>query len=155
MDTSRIPAPGVELIAVRIADQAYAVDIMAVREIRGWTAATPLPHAPPHVLGMMNLRGAILPVIDLGARLGLGPGTPSASSVVVVAQIGDAQMGLVVDAVSDILTVTEGLIQPAPDVGSETSRAFVMGVMTTDTGIVSLLSLDAVLPPDLQSAVAA
>lgn len=148
MDTSRIPLPGAELISVRIGDQAYAIDIMAVREIRGWTAATPLPHAPPHVLGMMNLRGAILPVIDLGARLGLGPTTPNSSSVVVVAQIGEVQMGLVVDAVSDILTVTEGLIQPAPDVGSGESAAFVAGVMTTETGIVSLLSLDHVQPAD-------
>jgi len=148
MDTSRIPPVGAELISVRIGDQAYAIDIMAVREIRGWTAATPLPHAPPHVLGMMNLRGAILPVIDLGARLGLGPGSPGPSSVVVVAQIGEVQMGLVVDAVSDILTVTEGLIQPAPDVGSGESAAFVAGVMTTETGIVSLLSLDHVQPTE-------
>ena len=116
--------------------------------------ATPLPHAPPHVLGMMNLRGAILPVIDLGARLGLGPASPSASSVVVVAQIGEAQMGLVVDAVSDILTVTEGLIQPPPEVGSQESAAYVAGVMTTDTGIVSLLSLDHILPADIQAAAA-
>ena len=93
---------------------------------------------------MMNLRGAILPVIDLGARLGLGPATPGPSSVVVVAQVGEVQMGLVVDAVSDILTVTEGLIQAPPDVGSEQSNAFVAGVMTTEAGIVSLLCLDQV-----------
>lgn len=151
----RVPAPGAELISVRIGDQAYAIDIMAVREIRGWTAATPLPHAPPHVLGMMNLRGAILPVIDLGARLGLGAAEPNASSVVVVAQIGDAQMGLVVDAVSDILTVTEGLIQPAPDVGSAQAAACVAGVMTTETGIVSLLALDHIVPSDIPAAAAA
>lgn len=149
MGDTRIPSPGAELISVRIGDQAYAIDIMAVREIRGWTAATPLPHAPPHVLGMMNLRGAILPVIDLGARLGLGPASPGPSSVVVVAQIGDAQVGLVVDAVSDILQVTEGLIQAAPDVGSADSNAFVAGVMTIDTGIVSLLALDHVLPANM------
>ncbi len=154
VSSSRIPLPGAELISVRIGEQAYAIDIMAVREIRGWTAATPLPHAPPHVLGMMNLRGAILPVIDLGARLGLGPANPTTSSVVVVAQIGDAQMGLVVDAVSDILTVTEGLIQPPPEVGSHESTAYVAGVMTFDTDIVSLLALDAILPPDLQTAAA-
>ncbi|WP_332765264.1 chemotaxis protein CheW [Phenylobacterium sp.] len=153
--TSRIPSPGAELISVRIGDQAYAIDIMAVREIRGWTAATPLPHAPPHVLGMMNLRGAILPVIDLGARLGLGAANPGPASVVVVAQIGDSQMGLVVDAVSDILTVTEGLIQPPPSVGSVESTTYVAGVMTTDTGIVSLLSLDHILPPDVQATAAA
>lgn len=147
MDSSRIPQPGAELISVRIGDQSYAIDIMAVREIRGWTAATPLPHAPPHVLGMMNLRGAILPVIDLGGRLGLGPADPNSSSVVVVAQIGEAQVGLVVDAVSDILTVTEGLIQSPPDIGGEILN-YVNGVMTTDIGIVSLLSLDNVLPPE-------
>ena len=146
---STLPAPGAELISVRIGAQSYAIDIMAVREIRGWTAATPLPHAPPHVLGMMNLRGAILPVIDLGARLGLGPASPNASSVVVVAQIGEVQMGLVVDAVSDILTVTEGLIQTPPDVGGGETRHFVNGVMTTDVGIVSLLSLDHVMPADV------
>ncbi|WP_309643174.1 chemotaxis protein CheW [Phenylobacterium sp.] len=151
ISTSRIPLPGAELISVRIGDQAYAIDIMAVREIRGWTAATPLPHAPPHVLGMMNLRGAIQPVIDLGARLGLGMAEPGPSSVVVVAQIGDAQMGLVVDAVSDILTVTEGLIQPPPSVGSIESTTYVAGVMTTDTGIVSLLSLDHILPAEVQA----
>ena len=148
MNRSHIPQPGAELISIRIGDQAYAIDIMAVREIRGWTAATPLPHAPPHVLGMMNLRGAILPVIDLGSRLGLGPAEPNASSVVVVAQIGEAQVGLVVDAVSDILTVTEGLIQTPPDVGTFDSLQYVNGVMTTDTGIVSLLSLDNVLPAE-------
>jgi purine-binding chemotaxis protein CheW len=146
MDSSRIPQPGAELISVRIGDQSYAIDIMAVREIRGWTAATPLPHAPPHVLGMMNLRGAILPVIDLGSRLGLGPAEPNSSSVVVV-QIGEAQVGLVVDAVSDILTVTQGLIQSPPDIGGEILN-YVNGVMTSDTGIVSLLSLDNVLPPE-------
>jgi len=104
---------------------------------------------------MMNLRGAILPVIDLGARLGLGPANPNASSVVVVAQIGEAQMGLVVDAVSDILTVTEGLIQPPPEVGSPESTSYVTGVMTTDTGIVSLLALESILPPDLRASAAA
>lgn len=152
MDVQDMPQVGAELISVRIGEQDYAIDIMAVREIRGWTAATPLPHAPPHVLGMMNLRGAILPVIDLGARLGLGAAETSSSSVVVVAQIGEAQVGLVVDAVCDILTVTEGLIKAAPDVGSAESRVFVRGVMTTDAGIVSLLSLDNVIPADLPAA---
>jgi purine-binding chemotaxis protein CheW len=152
MDNDLIPAPGAELISVRVHGQAFAIDIMAVREIRGWTGATPLPHSPPHVLGVMNLRGAILPVIDLGARLGLGATSPTPASVVVVAQIGDAQVGLVVDAVSDILTVTEGLIQPTPDIGSDEVRAFVAGVMTIDSGIVSLLRLDQVPPPEAQLA---
>ena len=153
MDQSdiRLPATGAELIAVRIGDQQFAIDIMSVREIRGWTASTPLPHAPAHVLGMINLRGAILPVVDLGARLGRGPSVPSASSVVVVAQIHNREVGLLVDAVVDILTVTENLLQPPPEIGGGNIREFVRGVMTIDSGIVSLLSLDNVLPADVDA----
>ena len=143
---TRIPSPGAELISVRIAEQAYAIDIMAVREIRGWSAATPLPHAPPHVLGMMNLRGAILPVIDLGARLGLGPANPSASSVVVVAQIGEAQMGLVGDAVSDILTVTNENIQRTPDIANEAEKAYARGILAIEGRMICLIELDSLFP---------
>ena len=146
VSSSRIPSPGAELISVRIGEQAYAIDIMAVREIRGWTAATPLPHAPPHVLGMMNLRGAILPVIDLGARLGLGPANPSASSVVVLAQIGEAQMGLVVDAVSDILTLTEDNMQPTPDIANEAAKAYARGILAIEGRMICLIELDALFP---------
>src|SRR6516164_1460462 len=85
--------------------------------ICGSTASTPLPHAPPHVLGMINLRGSILPVIDLGSLLGIGETTVSASSVVMVAQIGDNQVGLLVDAVCDILMVAENMLQEPPNVG--------------------------------------
>ena len=145
----RLPLAGEELIEVRIGDQQYAIDIMSVREIRGWTTSTPLPHAPAHVLGMINLRGAILPVDDLGARLGVGSTTPSASSVVVVAHIDGREVGLLVDAVCDIRTVTEGLLQPPPDIGDQGVREFVRGVMTTEAGIVSLLSLDSVLPAEV------
>ena len=147
-----IPQPGAELISVRIGDQAYAIDIMAVREIRGWSAATPLPHAPPHVLGMINLRGLILPVVDLAARLGLPQSEPGPSSVVVVVQVGENQVGLVVDAVSDILTVTEGLIQPRPEIGSAACDAYVAGVMTIDNNIISLLALGQVIPAGAQEA---
>jgi purine-binding chemotaxis protein CheW len=153
MDQSdiQLPATGAELIAVRIGDQQFAIDIMSVREIRGWTTSTPLPHAPAHVLGMINLRGAILPVVDLGARLGRGASVPSASSVVVVAQIHNREVGLLVDAVVDILTVTENLLQPPPEIGGGNIREFVRGVMTIDSGIVSLLSLDNVLPADVDA----
>ena len=135
-----------QFISFRVGDDEFAIDIMAVREIRGWTAATPLPHAPPHVLGMMNLRGAILPVIDLGARLGLGPANPSASSVVVVAQIGEAQMGLVVDAVSDILTVTDENMQPTPDIANETEKAYARGILAIEGRMICLIELESLFP---------
>jgi len=128
---------------------------MSVREIRGWTQSTPLPNAAPHFLGMINLRGLILPVIDLSARLGLGVTNLARSSVVVVVQIEDRQVGLLVDGVCDILIVREGMIQPTPDVGAGLSARFVQGVMTTDQGIIGLLALDHVVPAEEGDAQAA
>lgn len=149
--TFELPAIGSELICVSIGEHLYAIDIMQVREIRGWTASTPLPHAPPHVLGMINLRGSILPVIDLGSLLGVGETAVSASSVVMVAQIGEHLAGLLVDAVCDILMVGENMVQEPPRVGDRV-RDFVRGVMTTDQGIVTLLCLDHVMPEGLAAA---
>src|SRR5690349_10774035 len=89
-----------ELIAFRIQDQEFCVDIMAVREIRGWTPATPLPQAPSFVRGVINLRGMVLPIVDLSDRLGLGVTEPSARSVIIVSQVGPQIVGLLVDGVS-------------------------------------------------------
>jgi purine-binding chemotaxis protein CheW len=140
--------PKRELIVVEIGGQRFAIDIMAVREIRGWTASTRLPHAPAHVLGMVNLRGSVLPVIDFGSRLGLGDSRPHAASVVVVAEIEGRMVGLLVDAVCDILTVDEDQLQAPPNVGSPAVHEFVNGVFTGAGGIVTCLSLAPVLPPD-------
>lgn len=153
MTGQALSRPSGELVLVQVGLQQFAIDVMSVREIRGWGDSTRLPHAPAYVHGMINLRGAVLPVVDLGARLGF-PGTePDRSSVVVVAQIQDSVVGLLVDAVCDILLVKDEMIQAAPDVGSREARDFVQGVITTADAIVSVLSLDHVLPPaDLQVA---
>jgi purine-binding chemotaxis protein CheW len=139
------PPIGRELIVVEIATQQFAIDIMSVREIRGWTASTRLPHAPEHILGMINLRGQVLPVVDFGARLGLGLSDPHTASVLIVTEIGDNLVGLLVDAVCDIRTLEDGMLQAAPNVGSPAVREFVRGVITTEGTIVTLLSLDAVI----------
>lgn len=145
-ESQGLPAIGAELVTVAIGGQQFAIDIMVVREIRGWTASTPLPHAPPYVLGMINLRGAVLPVVDLGSRLGLNAATRSSSSVVIVAHIDGRQVGLLVDEVCDIVVLAENMLQPAPQVGSSQAEEFVQGVITTDAGIVTLLTLGGVLP---------
>ncbi|WP_374469872.1 chemotaxis protein CheW [Phenylobacterium sp.] len=137
---------GRELISFRIGAQEFCVDIMSVREIRGWTPATALPQAPPFVRGVINLRGAVLPIVDLGARLGLGAAEPTARHVIIVAQVEKQIVGLLVDAVSDILTVSDDQIQPTPDVASEMVRNFVRGLLAIDGRMVSFISLDRVLP---------
>ena len=135
-----------ELISFRIGAQEFCVDIMAVREIRGWTSATPIPHSPNYVRGVINLRGAVLPIVDLAARLGFAITEPTARSVIIVAHIGERTVGLLVDAVSDILTVSDEVIQPTPDVTCDTVKAFVKGILAVDDRLISLISLDRVLP---------
>ena len=135
-----------ELIAFRIGEQEFCVDIMAVREIRGWVAATPLPRSPLFVRGVINLRGAVLPILDLAARLGLPPTEPTARHVIIVTQVGAQVIGLLVDAVSDIITVKEDTIQPPPELASDRVRTFVHGLLAIESRMVSLLSLDRVMP---------
>ncbi len=141
-----------ELISFRIGAQEFCVDIMAVREIRGWTPATPLPHAPAYVRGVINLRGTVLPIVDLAERLGLPPSEPTQRHVIIVAQVAKRVVGLLVDAVSDILTVGEDLVQPPPDVASERVRMFVRGLLAIEKRMVCLISLDRVLPTPEQEA---
>ncbi|MCO5145292.1 MAG: chemotaxis protein CheW [Aquamicrobium sp.] len=137
-----------ELIAFRLGAQEFCLDIMSVRDIRGWTPTTPLPHSSQYVKGVINLRGAVLPVVDLAARLGFSPAEPSARHVIIITQVGNQTIGLLVDAVSDILTVDSGSIQATPNVASELARAFMKGVIAMEGRMISLIALDSVLTRD-------
>jgi purine-binding chemotaxis protein CheW len=143
-DAHRTLGQGAELLSVRIGDQDFALDIMAVREIRGWIASTPLPHAPGFIKGMINLRGVILAIVDLAERLGLPTREPDSSSVVVVVEACGRIIGLVVDAVSDIITVTDDMVQSPPDVGSGTA-SLIPGVLTLEGRIVSIIAIPAIV----------
>lgn len=135
-----------ELISFCIDGQEFCIDIMAVREIRGWTAATPLPHSPPYVCGVINLRGAVLPVVDMKARLGLGVAEPQARSVIIVVHVGARLLGLLVDAVSEIIATEPSLIQPVPNVGCDTVSRFIKGIIPLEGRMVSWVALDDVAP---------
>jgi purine-binding chemotaxis protein CheW len=141
-----------ELIAFRVGKQEFCIDVMIVREIRGWTAATALPRAPRYVRGVINLRGAVLPIVELAVRLGLPSSEPTARNVIIVVQTGGQQIGLLVDAVSDILTATDSQIQPSPDVASDLVKSFVRGLLPVEGRMISLISLDQVLPPQAEAA---
>lgn len=135
-----------ELIAFRIGNQEFCVSIMSVREIRGWTPATKLPRAPSYVMGVLNLRGAVLPIVDLAARLGMRAAEPSPRHVIIVAQVGRQVIGLLVDAVSDILTVTDENIQPVPEVSSDMERQFARGILAIDKRMICLVELEGLFP---------
>ena len=133
-----------EYLSFRIGDSEYSVEIMSVREIRGWTRTTSLPHAPHFVRGVINLRGTVLPVVDLALRLGLDATDPEDRNVIIVVDVGSRVMGLRVDAVSDILSFSPDQLQPPPEMTSK-SR-FVRALTILDDRMVRLLDLEAVLP---------
>ncbi|WP_114965955.1 chemotaxis protein CheW [Alkalilacustris brevis] len=135
-----------EIVSFRVANQDFCIDIGSVREIRGWTPTTVLPHAPPYVTGVMNLRGAVLPVVDLSARLGLGPTEPSPRHVIIIVMIEEMTAGLLVDAVSDILTVNGEEIKPTPDVAAGPAKTLVEGVLAIDERLIRLIDLGRVFP---------
>jgi purine-binding chemotaxis protein CheW len=139
-------AKALEVLAFRVGDQDFGVDVTSVREIRGWTPATPVPHAPSFLSGVINLRGVVLPIIDLAARLGFAPAEPTARHAIVVTQLGNQVVGLHVEGVSDILTIDLTEVQPTPEIASGVAKSFIRGVVPIEGRMISLLALDVVIP---------
>jgi purine-binding chemotaxis protein CheW len=141
-----------EFIAFRVGVQEFCIDIMSVREIRGWTPATALPHAPSYVRGVINLRGSVLPIIDLAERLGFPATDASARQVIIVVQVGSQIIGLLVDAVSDILTLSTEMIQATPDVATNVVLDFVRGMLAIDGRMIGLIELDSIMSTEVEEA---
>lgn len=136
----------VELVAFCVEKQEFCVNIQSVREIRGWTSESALPLSPEYVRGVINLRGSVVPIVDLATRLGLETPDPTARHVIIITQVGEQVVGLLVDAVSDILTTQGDKIQATPDVASQMAKEFVKGVLPLEERMINLIELDAVLP---------
>ena len=120
--------------------QEFASSVMAIREIRGWTEAEALPGAPDYVRGVINLRGTVLPVIDLKAKLGLGQTAASSTNVIIVINNDDQISGILVDAVSDIITLSISDIQPPPHFCADTQANVVEGIAIYDGRMVTILN---------------
>ena len=131
-----------QFITFLTGEQEYGANIMMIREIRGWTETTPLPHSPDYVRGVINLRGVVLPVVDLKARLGRGLTAANPKHVIIVVSTGERTLGLLVDAVSDILTARSSDIQPTPDLARDAQSDFVDGIVVLDQRMVTLLSME-------------
>ena len=133
-----------QLIAFSIGEQTYGVEITTVREIRAWNGATPLPNTREYERGVINLRGTIVPSFDLRARFGEGQTSPTKNHVVVVMSVGDKWVGILVDAVSDILTVSKDEIHNVPE-GNSMDTELLNGIVTHDNRMVGLIDLYAVV----------
>lgn len=129
-----------QCIIFTVGSEEYGIGILAVREIRGWTPENRLPNLPPHIRGIINLRGIIIPILDLRARFGGGATEATKTHVVIVIQVGAMSRGLLVDAISDILTISRDQIKPVPamEIGEETSD-YLMGLVTVEQRMVTLL----------------
>ncbi|WP_250625336.1 chemotaxis protein CheW [Pinirhizobacter soli] len=136
-----------QYLTVNLANEEYGVDILAVREIRGWTPVTRIPQAPSYVLGVLNLRGAIVPVLDLRLRFGLVREEYTATTVTVIVTVAGKNFGVVVDAVSDVVDVDAAAIRPVPDMGTAVDTEYLKGLTSVGERMVLLLDVDRLLQP--------
>jgi purine-binding chemotaxis protein CheW len=138
-----------QYLTFMLAGEEYGVDILRVQEIKGWDNATRIPNTPPYVQGVINLRGTIVPIIDLRMRFCLEKLEYGPTTVVVVLKVEseskDRTMGIVVDGVSDVYSVEPTAIKPTPDFGDEVSAEFVKGLATIDEKMVIILDIDKLL----------
>jgi purine-binding chemotaxis protein CheW len=132
--TVSLSTTNLELLTFRLSEQEYALEIMSVREIRGWTHATPLPHAPQFMKGVINLRGTVLPVMDLALRLGMPQRAQNDRNVIIVVKFEDVMTGLLVDAVSDIVAVAAEDLQPPPELSSGSVESVISALCLIETG---------------------
>ncbi|WP_447968350.1 chemotaxis protein CheW [Nitrospira sp. M1] len=128
-----------------LAEEHYGVDILKVQEIKGYTAVTKIPNTPDYVKGVLNLRGTIVPIVDLRLKFGMEPTEPTAFTVIVVVNVRERVMGFLVDAVSDVLELASKDIQPPPDLGQKSDITFVSGIGNTNDRLVTLLDIDRVM----------
>ena len=135
-----------------MADEEYGVDILRVQEIRGWESVTPIPNSPGHIKGVINLRGTIVPIIDLRQRFGLTEVNYGPLTVVIVLKVGtkkgDRVMGIVVDAVSDVYSLSGEDMKSAPDLGDQVNTSYIKGLVNVNNKMVILLDIDELLGAD-------
>jgi len=130
-----------EFISFSIGADRYGVDIMAVREIRSWTDVARLPNQPEYMRGVLNLRGAMVPIVDLRCRFGQGVTETTAQHVVIVVQIGNRQVGMLCDRVLDIVAFEAKKIQPVPQVAKHAAGQTLAGLIAADDGMIAIIEL--------------
>ena len=138
---ARNPANSTQFVSFAIGNDQYGVDIMAVREIKGWTAITHLPKQPDYVRGVLNLRGVMVPIIDLRCRFAEGLTEATPLHIFIVVQIGATQVGLLADRVLDIISFDASQIQPVPHIARAARADFLSGLVMVDAAMIALIDL--------------
>lgn len=142
-----------QVLTFVLGNETYGVDILRVQEIRGWSAVTKIPHAPAHVLGVLNLRGSIVPIVDLRMRFCLDRAEYTAITVIIVVSVisasGRRDFGVVVDGVSDVVDVNNAEVKAAPDLGARGATDYIRGLVPVSERMVVLLDIDRLIGSDL------
>lgn len=140
---------GSQYLTFSLAEEEYGVDILRVQEIKGWTPVTRIPNTPDYMRGVLNMRGTIVPIIDLRMRFNLDEAQYTPTTVVIVLSVmaGDRKriLGVVVDGVSDVVSVSADDIKATPDFGTAVNTEFIQGLATTNEKMVMLLDIDQLL----------
>jgi purine-binding chemotaxis protein CheW len=151
--TPSLDATARQILTFVLGGQTYGIDILRVQEIRGWSTVTKIPHAPAHVLGVLNLRGSIVPILDLRRRFALEHVEYTAVTVIIVTSIvtasGRRDFGVVVDGVSDVVDIDAAQIKPAPELGAHGGAAYILGLLCIAERMVVLLDFDRLIGAEL------
>lgn len=142
----------VEYLSFEVSGEGYAIDIALTREIRGWTEPSAMPDTPDFELGVINLRGEMLPLIDLAARLGLASPEIHARSVIIVAEVNDMAVGLLVDSVSNIIALSDDDTRPPPDMANGGQHDYVKALTVVDEQMIRILDLAPALTDEREAA---
>ena len=131
-----------EVVTFKLGEEEYGIDIQKVQELRGYDAVTRIANAPEYIKGVVNLRGIIVPIIDMRIKFKLGEPTYDQFTVVIVLNIGGRVVGMVVDSVSDVITLTGEQIKPAPEMGSVLDADYLIGLGTLEERMLILVDID-------------
>jgi len=135
-----------QVLTFVLGEGTFGVDILRVQEIRGWSAVTRIPNAPTHILGVLNLRGSIVPIVDLRKRFNLEQAEYTAVTVIIVLSVrsdaGQRDVGVVVDGVSDVVAVQSAAVRPTPDLGAQAATEHICGLVPISERMVVLLDID-------------
>ncbi len=135
-----------EFVTLIAGGQSFCIEITQIREIRRWTPVTILPHSPGHVLGVINLRGAVIPIIDLASKLGFPPITPTERHVIIIVAIADRIVGLLVESVSEILGVKSSMVKETPRSSEDESIKSIEGIIPQEDDMTKIINLGSLLP---------
>jgi purine-binding chemotaxis protein CheW len=139
---SQATAPAAEFLTFALGSEEYGVDILKVKEIRGYDAVTRLPDAPDYIKGVINLRGTIVPVVDMRLKFRLERAEYTALTVMIVLNVADRVVGMVVDSVSDVVQLSAEQVRAVPEIGATIDRQFLTGIGTLDERMLILLDIE-------------